>query len=181
MDIDTAVKRVLSRERVTIVDATQIYTGHLSRNSIDSLVCQIRQLVEEPKPTPNDPDRLEEFAPGAAEKILEAVKPDESRLLTGIERMKVSNKYVKEHPYESQHHILPDCEFGFLQRMLKAQLAKCQQHEQARVEMIFNYFSKNIAYWEDRLAQYNNPNDCPEWQALKDKCLKQEGMPNGKS
>lgn len=40
------------------------------------------------------------------------------------------------------------------------------------IEKIFKKIGNNIAYWEDKLAQYDNPNECPEWQAFK----KREGL-----
>ena len=36
----------------------------------------------------------------------------------------------------------------------------------AQLKKVIDYFGVNIAYWEDKLAQYDTPKDCPEWQSL---------------
>ena len=36
------------------------------------------------------------------------------------------------------------------------------------MEKWIDYFGNNIAFWEDELAQYDAPDDCPMWRKLKE-------------
>ena len=50
--------------------------------------------------------------------------PDK-RLLTGKKRISVWEKYRSEHPNPD---LIPESDFGYINRLLKAQVAKCETH-----------------------------------------------------
>ena len=50
-------------------------------------------------------------------------KPEGERLLTGKERIAIWEQYKSEHP---NPELIPDSDFGYVQRLLKAQLTKAK-------------------------------------------------------
>ncbi len=141
------------------------FEDELTETSLQDIATEICQLFE---PKLDDPDRLEEFAPGAIEKIMEmvGVKPDESRLLTSEEIMAITHCLGISKNYE-------DIAKAQDAKTASIKDAECQQ----RVERIFNKIESKMAiercdpdvmpYFTD---YYWMPIDI--WQALK----KREGI-----
>lgn len=90
----------------------------------------------------------------------------ESGLLTGTERVEVWEKYETEHP---NPELIIDSDFGYVQRLLKAQLAKDIEYEQQRVERLKKEIEDEFPF---DLPKHQSLKDLPWWQAI----WKREGI-----
>lgn len=54
------------------------------------------------------------------------------------------------------------------ERIAQAQLEACEKD----VRELFEYFETNVAYWEDKAAQSGGLENDPDWQALKERMVK---------
>ena len=91
---------------------------------------------------------------------------DMSELLTGEERTTIWEQYKREHP---DPEVIPQSDFGYVNRLLKAQLAKARPIiEKQERERIIRWVEENSEY--DIISKQSVRIIVEtDWQALKDK------------
>jgi hypothetical protein len=90
---------------------------------------------------------------------VEWIEPqNEELLLTGNERIDIAQKYKSQHP---NPEVIADSDAGYINRLLKAQLAKCHKHEQEAVEQArYDAFMEVGKYIRGRCSMLTDANDC---------------------